>query len=82
MICSKIRILIDHKERERKEQRKQNKKQKTKDYRNTRAGSMSQLCRQAGGEQEAQVNLIVFWHCVHKASANTHHNARGARTTP
>ena len=47
-----------------------------------RAGSMSQLCRQAAGEQEAQANLIVFWHCVHKASANTHHNAKGAKTTP
>ena len=46
------------------------------------AGSMSQLCRQAAGEQEAQANLIVFWHCVHKASANTHHNAKGAKTTP
>ena len=38
--------------------------------------------RQAAGEQEAQANLIVFWHCVHKASVNTHHNAKGAKTTP
>ena len=47
-----------------------------------RAGNMSQLCRQAAGKQEAQANLIVFWHCVHKASVNTHHNAKGAKTTP
>jgi NAD-dependent DNA ligase len=74
---------MDHKKREKtKNKTKQNNKQKNKNYRNTRAGSMSQLCRQAGGEQEAQANLIVFWHCVHKASANTHHNARGAKTTP
>ena len=47
-----------------------------------RAGSMSQLCRQATGKQQAQANFIVFWHEVHKASVNIQHNAEGAKTTP
>ena len=75
------KLTLKNKNRCSKQKIQKNEKKLYKKFQ-MRAGSMSRLCRQAAGKQHAQANLIVFWHCVHKASVNTHRNAKEAKTTP